>query len=462
MSIIDEIRNGMNEGMALAERVGALNAEYEPKPNGELGDKSETKPAKDCSGELSLDSSKGCGENLLARADNLSYMKWLLEHGYKGRIKLIYIDPPFFSKAKYNASFSIADEEGRSHKFHHLAYDDTFERSLEFYICNITARLVLMKELLSDDGTLWIHLDWHSSHYVKLILDELMGEKNFVNEIIWSYKSGGSSSKHFSRKHDTILVYAKSSQYYLEVAKEKSYNRDLKPYNFKGVEEYKDDYGWYTMVNAKDVWSIDMVGRTSKERTGYATQKPMELMERIVCSASKAGDICADFFCGSGSLLEAAEGLGRKWIGCDVEELALGMSRKRLELLNANYRFITDANERRLRRGCLEFDLSSSEELEDGRRLCTFSLSKFIPDIDIGHIPFKERDDIEDLANKCPQSFIDYIMVDAAYKGRIQGFATGSTISSDWDRISVVASGRVAFIAVDVFGREYFFECDLN
>ena len=452
MHIIDEIKKGMTDGMALAEEARALDAEFISKPSSNSGSNIGSATA---TGD---DSDKIFGESMLARADNLSYMKWLLENGYEGRIKMIYIDPPFFSKAKYNASFNIKDDEGVSHKFHHLAYDDTFERSLEFYICNITARLVLMKKLLADDGTLWIHLDWHSSHYVKLILDELMGEKNFVNEIIWSYKSGGSSNRHFSRKHDTILVYAKSSHYYLDVAKEKSYNRDLRPYNFKGVKEYKDDYGWYTMVNAKDVWSIDMVGRTSKERTGYATQKPAELMERIICSASEPGDLCADFFCGSGSLLESAEKNGRKWIGCDVEELALGMSRKRLELLSANYRFITDSKERRLRRDCLQIELESDDELEDGRRLCTFSLRKFIPDIDIGHIPFKEREDIEELARKCPESFIDYIMIDADYDGKVQNFAPGNIISSGWDRMTVVSSGHVAFIAVDVFGREYYCE----
>ena len=106
-------------------------------------------------------------------------------------------------------------------------------------------------------------------------------EKNFVNEIIWTYKSGGSSKKHFARKHDTILVYSKTDKYYLSLPKEKSYNRGLKPYRFKGVEEFQDETGWYTMVNMKDVWNIDMVGRTSAERTGYATQKPEALLSSL-------------------------------------------------------------------------------------------------------------------------------------------------------------------------------------
>lgn len=103
-------------------------------------------------------------------------------------------------------------------------------------------------------------------------MDEIFGEDNFVNEIIWHYKSGGSGKRHFSRKHDTILVYSKTKKYYFLPDKEKSYNRGFKPYRFKGVKEYKDDMGWYTMVTMKDVWNVDMVGRTSSERTGYATQ----------------------------------------------------------------------------------------------------------------------------------------------------------------------------------------------
>ena len=143
----------------------------------------------------------------LTLGDNVNYMNFLLGNGYKGKFKLLYIDPPFFTKAKYNATVDVSDADGKSHKIHHLAYDDRFERNLEFYIENMTLRLLAMKDLLASDGLVWVHLDWHSSHYIKLVMDEIFGEDNFVNEIIWSYKSGGSAKKHFSRKHDTILVY---------------------------------------------------------------------------------------------------------------------------------------------------------------------------------------------------------------------------------------------------------------
>lgn len=194
----------------------------------------------------------GAGEeNLLCLGDNKTVMKSLLtDYRMAGKLKLIYLDPPFFSKADYDAVVKAGDENIR-----HKAYGDKWEKGFGEYLKMLTARLYLMKDLLADDGLLWLHLDWHAVHYAKVILDEIFGEKNFVNEIIWHYKSGGTGKRHFSRKHDTILVYSKTGKYKFYPLQEKSYNRQFKPYRFKGVKEYKDDLGWYTMVNMKDVWS---------------------------------------------------------------------------------------------------------------------------------------------------------------------------------------------------------------
>lgn len=274
---------------------------------------------------------------VLAFGDNLSFMKYLLDGcDMKGRVKLIYIDPPFFSKANYEASLRMKEESGGSekqggeeNKIRHLAYKDVWEQGMEEYLTMLTSRLMFMRELLADDGTIWVHLDWHSVHYVKILMDEIFGDTNFINEIIWQYKSGGSSKTHFARKHDNILVYGKTKKYYLKLPKEKSYNRGLKPYRFKGVEEFCDEVGWYTMVNMKDVWSIDMVGRTAKERTGYATQKPEALLNRIIEAGSCEGDIVADFFCGSGTLGAAASKLGRRWICSDSSAVAAAACVKR-------------------------------------------------------------------------------------------------------------------------------------
>ena len=238
-------------------------------------------------------------DNALYLGDNLSVMQSLLEDGaLSGKVQMIYIDPPFYSKANYDAAVQVG---GQTLK--HRAYDDKWEQGLTSYLKMLTARLYLMRELLADTGLIWLHLDWHVVHYAKVIMDEIFGEKNFVNEIIWHYKSGGTSKKHFARKHDTILVYSKSANYRFYPLQEKSYNRGYKPYHFKGVQEYQDDIGWYTMVNMKDVWNIDMVGRTSRERTGYATQKPLGILRRIVKVHSRPGDMLCDFFAGSGYYL---------------------------------------------------------------------------------------------------------------------------------------------------------------
>ena len=227
--------------------------------------------------------------NMLALGDNRNFMKTLLrQHNMAGKIQMIYIDPPFFSKANYDASIRL-DSKKTDHlpALKYLAYEDVWEQGLESYLKMLCTRLYLIRDLLSDNGTVWVHLDWHAVHYVRILMDEIFGMDHFVNEIIWTYKSGGTSKKYFARKHDTILVYSKNKDYYFNILKEKSYNRGMRPYHFKGVKEYKDEVGWYTMVNMKDVWQIDMVGRTSSERNGYATQKPEMCIRDSYMSGAK-------------------------------------------------------------------------------------------------------------------------------------------------------------------------------
>lgn len=238
-------------------------------------------------------------------------------------INVVYIDPPFYSKALYSATVKWEDK-----RLECTAYDDRWSLGLEAYLEQMALFLYLVKEVLADDGLIWIHLDWHVTSYVKIIADSIFGYDNFVNEIIWTYKSGGSTRRRFSRKHDNILVYSKSKDYKFIPQEEKSYNRGGKPYRFKGVEEFCDEKGWYTVVNMKDVWNIDMLGRTSSERTGYATQKPYKLLERIILSSSEEGDWCADFFSGSGAFGKVAAGLKRNFILCDREKLAVHTAEK--------------------------------------------------------------------------------------------------------------------------------------
>ncbi len=273
--------------------------------------------------------------NIICDGDNLEFISHLINTmDMKGKINLIYVDPPFFTKLKYEAVVKLpASGENISVP----AYTDRWEEGEAEYLRMLCSRLIAMRELLAKDGCIWVHLDWHISHYVKILLDEIFGHGNFVNEIVWTYKSGGSSKRHFARKHDTLLFYGKSKKYYFKPQKEKSYNRELKPYRFKGVEEFCDDTGWYTLVNMKDVWNIDMVGRTSAERTGYATQKPEALLCRILESCSREGDICADFFAGSGTLASVAHKMNRRFILCDGGSLAVSICTQRLAENGASF-----------------------------------------------------------------------------------------------------------------------------
>ena len=397
--------------------------------------------------ETGITQPSGAELSQLALGDNIEYMKFLLSNGYRGSFRQIYIDPPFFTRAKFNSAVVLKDSSGKSHRIKHLAFDDRFERSLECYIENMTSRLLLMKDLLSDDGTLWVHLDWHSSHYIKLVLDEVMGEKNFVNEIVWCYKSGGSGKKHFSRKHDTILVYSKTKNYYIDIPEEKSYNRGFKPYNFKGVREYCDEDGWYTLVNMKDVWSVNMVGRTSAERNGYATQKPLELMNRIICAGSKEGDLVGDFFCGSGSYLEAAELLGRRWAGCDNEQLAVSMARKRLNHTGGDFACVY-MDEERIIPGRADITIKSTEALENGQQMIKCAVTDFVPDVDMGYIQNNDRQYVESALRGDTLQMIDYIIFDT-------GRGNSVVREGGFDEILLMCDELAEATIVDVFGQEY-------
>lgn len=352
----------------------------------------------------------GISGSFICRGDNRKLMKTLLEEeNMAGKIQLIYIDPPFFSKADYDAVLKAGEENIK-----HRAYGDKWEKGLSEYLKMLTARLLFMRDLLADTGLIWLHLDWHVVHYAKVIMDEIFGEKNFVNEIIWNYKSGGSGRRHFSRKHDTILVYAKSKKYSFYPLQEKSYNRGFKPYRFKGVKEYKDDTGWYTMVNMKDVWQIDMVGRTSGERTGYATQKPEQLLCRIIESCTKPGDLCADFFCGSGTLPAAAAKMGRRFIGCDSGSLAVESTISRLARQGASFQVFRIAKEEKSRLNA-RIEVSREEIPGSDKVLLRISLASLKEKRLAGEVCEKSREAISKVLKEDPLQMAAAWSVDFNY-----------------------------------------------
>ena len=276
--------------------------------------------------------------NLLVFGDNLQILKTfyknedpLVKNKIKGKVKLIYIDPPFATESDFK------NKDGAK------AYSDKAKGSefVEF----LRKRLIVAKELLADDGSIYIHLDWKKTHYIKILMDEVFGENRFKREIIWQlsgvagYKSLVNS---FVRGHDTILYYSKTDDVV--------FNKQYLPYNeaqlkrFTKVDENGRKYKPITQtrrmyldeakgVPISDVWTDIASFQTivnSPEITNYPTQKPEKLLERIVRASTNKGDIVLDFFCGSGSTLAVAEKLGRRWIGCDIGKLAIYTTQKRL------------------------------------------------------------------------------------------------------------------------------------
>lgn len=257
-------------------------------------------------------------ENQLIWGDNLSVMRSLPDES----IDLIYVDPPFFSGRNYNCIFGDDDEI--------RTFRDIWDGGLPTYLAWLNARLWEMKRLLKKTGSLFVHLDWHASHYVKTELDKIFGYDNFKNEIVWCYKSGGASKKNFSKKHDTILFYSKSKNPFFNPQKEKSYMAEGSGDN-PNQTYYHDENGKYTLVFSKDWWTdIGMLATSSYERIGYPTQKPEELIEKIIKSACPNNGVTADFFSGGGTTCAVAEKLNRKWIGCDVSRIAISVARDRI------------------------------------------------------------------------------------------------------------------------------------
>jgi len=273
-------------------------------------------------------------KNKLIWGDNLLVMGSLLKN-FAGKIDLIYIDPPFATGADFSFKTSVGEQEEQVFKDQSIieekAYRDTWGDGLDSYLNMIYARLILMRDLLSDKGSIYVHVSHQVSHLIREILEEIFGSDNFQNEIIWYYKTGGATNTRFSRKHDNIFFYSKSStEWIFNPQKEKSYmmhKYGFKKSNFKIDEETGLQY---SMVYSRDVFEIPSVGSASEERLGYDTQKPEKLLDRIISSSSREGDLVADFFCGSGTTLAVAEKMGRRWIGCDLGRWAIHTTRKRL------------------------------------------------------------------------------------------------------------------------------------
>lgn len=277
-------------------------------------------------------------ENRLILGDNLSIMAALLPE-YEGRINLIYADPPFFTNRKFSARIGRGEDSRRPDEWQMAeGYHDDWN-GLDSYLDYLYQRLALMYRLLAPNGTLYLHLDWHADAYGRLLLDELFGADHVLNEIIWTYHGPSPIRRAFNRKHDTILAYVKNDRY--------TFNVDAirEPYNPNTVKTFaasrKAGFGKVPDLERgkvpEDWWYFPVVARLHNERTGYPTQKPVALLERIVLASSNPGDIVADFFCGSGTTCFVSAKHQRKFISSDETFRALHTTRVRLTDLQAPF-----------------------------------------------------------------------------------------------------------------------------
>lgn len=268
--------------------------------------------------------------NKIFWGDNLQVMSHMLRE-YRGKIDLIYIDPPFDSKADYKKYIELKGKkiEGDKTGFEEKQYSDIWTN--DEYLQFMYERLTIMRELLSERGSIYVHCDYRVNSYLRLILDDIFGKDNFKNEIIWSYKTGGTTDKYFNRKHDNILYYSKTKEYIYNNIKEKSIVDKSKGYNPNTQQFIDEDGNPYVMVNPRDVWELQHINMHDQtERLGYPTQKPERLLEKIILASSKPGDIVFDCFMGSGTTQAVAMKLGRKFLGADINLGAIQTTTKRL------------------------------------------------------------------------------------------------------------------------------------
>ncbi|VVB95628.1 DNA methylase [uncultured archaeon] len=338
--------------------------------------------------------------NRLIWGDNLLVMQALLAQGYEGQIDLIYIDPPFNTGENFNFpnEVTIGDQtfEKEMPMSERLAYTDTWDRGIDSFLDMLYPRLQLMKKLLANDGSIYVHIGPNISHYVKIIMDEVFGNVNFLNEIVWQRTGAHNDATKFGVVHDSIFIYSKSNSWnyypvYISHSEEHINTRfneideDTGRRFFAGpitapgsgpsrifrgkliappkgrhwsytqekideleaknllyfsktdtpyLKQYMDEY-LEKGRRVQSIWTDILPSKTGNEILGYPTQKPEKLLERIIKASSNEGNLIADFFCGSGTTAAVAEKLGRRWITTDLSKTAIQVTRARLVNQNA-------------------------------------------------------------------------------------------------------------------------------
>lgn len=282
---------------------------------------------------------------LLFHGDNKEVLAHLLANGFRGKVKLIYIDPPFDSGADYVRKVSLRGPkgamkiEGETYTLgEQIQYTDIWAN--DNYLQFMYERLLLLRELLADGGGIMLHCDSAKNYHLRMLMDEVFGESSFVNEIVWSYRRWPSIAPTFQKMHDTIYFYSK------EISQRRAFNVQYED----ASESYMKRFGGKTQkldeetgtrkitvdedtkgMPLRDVWDISILAGMKGERTDYPTQKPEELLERIIAICSSPDDVILDCFIGSGTTAAVAQRFGRRWIGCDINKGAIQTTAKRLQ-----------------------------------------------------------------------------------------------------------------------------------
>ena len=401
------------------------------------------------------------GDNLLAMQALLAGDAETSLPSMRGKIDLIYIDPPFDSKADYRTKIHLpsTDIESKPTVIEQFAYADTWKNGTVSYLQMIVPRLILMRELLSEQGSIYVHIDWHVGHYVKVIMDEIFGKENFLNEISWCYEDIGSREvNYFKRKHDILLFYQKSessNRYFAPIRKKLSEStikrfggyfdkngkitykwlKENNPGVFKKLKGVPDNLNeaWLDIKKGQplaDWWiGISPLKSHFDEALDYGTQKPEALIHNIIFSSSPENGIVADFFSGSGTTGAVAEKLGRKWIMCDLGKPACMIMRKRLIDHDAKsflYQSIGDYQKE-------QFEQSAFKTLAD--------LAHVVVNL-FGALPFPTQDGIPNNLGYIKQSKT-LVFVDSPSK--LTGYATlkkaqelRASFMGGWDKVVVL------------------------
>lgn len=401
--------------------------------------------------------------NRLIYGDNLLAMAALLAGDEKtpslrGKIDLIYIDPPFDSKADYRTKITLpgATISQKAAVIEQFAYSDTWSNGTASYLAMIVPRLALMRELLSPQGTIYVHLDWHIGHYVKIVLDELFGKDCFKNEVIWHYKRWPTPAQEWQKMHDSLLVYTRvaGNGYFKKLYGPRTAETEKRWKNKRIVANHDGDgmripSGSFEEESLgaplDDVWDISIIAPVAHERVNYGTQKPEKLLKRIIEASCPPGGLVADFFSGSGTTAAVAEKLGCRWVVTDLGKPATMITRKRL---------VDQCAQPFLYQAIGDYQVEQARSTL-GRKFRVGDLAKVVLDL-FGALPLPPEDNVNGSLGRLPNSrtlvFADSPskLTTASTLRRAQGYRSSKL--GGFDKIIVLGWNFSAGIGQDIAG----------